>query len=67
MIITPVALTQTKPKGKEKNATQLEEINNALEEFKFVYLFELENARNSLLKEVRSQWSNNSKSRYAQN
>lgn len=42
----------------------MEEISNSLEEFKFVYLFELENARNSLLKEVRSQWSNNSSSKY---
>jgi mRNA turnover protein 4 len=59
-----IALTQTKPKGKDKKATQLEEISNALEEFQYVYLFELENARNSLLKEVRSEWTNNSNSRF---
>ena len=59
------ALTQTKPYGKEKKGTQLEQISEALNEFKYVYLFELENARNSLLKEVRAQWTNNSNSRYA--
>lgn len=44
----------------------MEEISNALEEFKFVYLFELENARNSLLKEVRTQWNNSSSSKYVE-
>lgn len=58
------ALTQTKPHGKEKKETQLEAISEALQEFKFVYLFELQNVRNSLLKEVRAQWTNNSSSRY---
>lgn len=52
-----------KPKGRERKEAMLESIIEALDKFSYVYLFEQQNTRNSLLQDVRTQWGNNDKSK----
>lgn len=51
-----VSLTKTKKKGLELKTGLVKEIQECVEKFTFLYVFSVENMRNSKLKEVRNQW-----------
>lgn len=49
-------LTKTKSKGLEGKSTIISKLKKAVEEYKYIYVFEIENPRNNLLKDVREEW-----------
>ncbi|XP_074608018.1 mRNA turnover protein 4 homolog [Acropora palmata] len=51
-----LSLTKTKKKGLELKTGLVKEIQECVDNYTFVYLFSVENMRNSKLKEVRDEW-----------
>jgi mRNA turnover protein 4 len=49
-------LSQTRKKGREMKSELLQEIRDCTDKYQHIFLFNVENMRNSKLKEVRSQW-----------
>lgn len=56
-----VSLTQTKKKGLEHKQKLVTEIREAVEKYDSVYIFSIQNMRNTKLKEVREEWKATSK------
>lgn len=52
----PVTASSTQKKGRVGKMGLIEEIRDCLDNFKFVYVFEVQNSRNKLMKEVRTKW-----------
>jgi hypothetical protein len=52
----PVPLTATTSKGRLGKESLVEEIREALNNYTYVYVFEVHNSRNNLIKEVRAGW-----------
>jgi mRNA turnover protein 4 len=53
-----VTLSRTRKKGFEGKRELVEQIHKCLEDYAFLYTFEVNNMRNALLKEVRAMWKN---------
>ncbi|GAV03548.1 hypothetical protein RvY_13951 [Ramazzottius varieornatus] len=51
-----VRLTKTKSKGLEGKGIIISKLKKAIEDHKYVYVFEVENPRNNLMKDVREEW-----------
>ncbi|XP_055338354.1 mRNA turnover protein 4 homolog [Paramacrobiotus metropolitanus] len=51
-----VPLTKTKSKGKEEKSSLISEVRRSIEDFKYIYVFEIRNPRNNLIKDVREDW-----------
>jgi mRNA turnover protein 4 len=51
-----VALTKTKEKGQALKSDVIKELRDSIEEFEYIYVFTVENMRNSKLKDLRVQW-----------
>jgi len=52
-----VSLTKTEKKGKELNAKTYSQVQECLDQYTYVWVFSVENMRNTHLKEVRSEFS----------
>ncbi|KAK7205738.1 ribosomal protein L10-domain-containing protein [Myxozyma melibiosi] len=52
-----ITLTKTQKKGREGKETLFSQIRDCLEVYKFVWVFDVANMRNSFLKDVRRQWA----------
>eukprot|EP01102_Stenamoeba_stenopodia_P005135 TRINITY_DN15645_c0_g1_i1.p1 TRINITY_DN15645_c0_g1~~TRINITY_DN15645_c0_g1_i1.p1 ORF type:complete len:240 (-),score=64.17 TRINITY_DN15645_c0_g1_i1:15-734(-) len=53
-----ITLAKTGKKGRARKEYLVEQIREALDGFKYIYVFSLENMRNNRLKEVRATWKN---------
>lgn len=53
-----VTLSKTSKKGRARKEYLVEQIREALESFKYIYVISLHNLRNNRLKEVRATWKN---------
>lgn len=51
-----VSLSRATTKGKEGKSKLIEQIRECFDEYKFLYVFSIENMRTSMLKEVRAKW-----------
>ncbi|OQV16291.1 mRNA turnover protein 4-like protein [Hypsibius exemplaris] len=51
-----VALTKTKSKGLEQKTALIDEVRKCIDDYKYIYVFEIINSRNQLIKDVREQW-----------
>ncbi|KAI8812449.1 ribosomal protein L10-domain-containing protein [Cladochytrium replicatum] len=51
-----VSLTQTQRKGKEAKEELVKNIRECCESYTFIYIFSVENMRNTFLKDVRNDW-----------
>lgn len=51
-----VSLTKTKKKGLELKTGLVKEIQECVDNYAYIYVFSVENMRNSKLKEVRNEW-----------
>ncbi|XP_031552981.1 mRNA turnover protein 4 homolog [Actinia tenebrosa] len=51
-----VSLTRTKKKGLETKSGLVKEVQDCIDEYKDIYVFSVENMRNSKLKDVREEW-----------
>ncbi|EDO30123.1 predicted protein [Nematostella vectensis] len=51
-----VSLTRTKKKGLELKSGLVKEVQECVDEYAFVYVFSVENMRNSKLKDAREKW-----------
>jgi len=51
-----VALTKTKSKGLEQKTELISQVRKCVDDYKYIYVFEIENSRNNLIKDVREQW-----------
>lgn len=49
-------LTKTKKKTKEHKGELIEELRNAADDFKYIWVFTMENTRTAYVQEIRSQW-----------
>jgi ribosomal protein L10 len=54
--VTPDSLSQTRKKGREAKSRLLQEIRDCVDKYSHVFVYSVENMRNSKLKEVRTQW-----------
>jgi mRNA turnover protein 4 len=50
------SLSQTRKKGREAKSRLLQEIRDCVDKYSHVFVYSVENMRNSKLKEVRTQW-----------
>ncbi|XP_065844070.1 mRNA turnover protein 4 homolog [Oscarella lobularis] len=51
-----ISLTRTKKKGVERKKTLLDEVRDSVDNYASIFVFSVENMRNSKLKDVRTQW-----------
>jgi ribosomal protein L10 len=52
-----VSLTQTKKRPKERKESLVQNVRQAANEYKNIYVFQVKNMRNVYLQEVRRRWS----------
>lgn len=52
-----ISLTRTEKKGREGKENLFRSIREALDEHRYAWVFQVENMRNTYLKDVRAQWS----------
>merc|ERR1712071_691328 len=51
-----VSLSKTTSKGMEMKKELVEKIKSSVDEFAYVYIFSVENRRNSKIKDIRNEW-----------
>jgi len=56
-----VSMTQAKKKGREGKESLVEQIRESVDSFPHVYVFAIENVRNSLLKDIRTEQKDSSR------
>ena len=50
------SLTNTRKKGLERKASLLQDVRDCCDQYSNLYVFSVENMRNSKLKDVRTEW-----------
>ncbi len=56
-----VTLSKTDKKTREHKSNLFDQIRESVDSFDFVYLFRVENMRNTFMKEVRNEWKDSAK------
>ena len=49
-------MTNTRKKGMERKSSLVQEVRDCCDQYVNIYVFSIENMRNSLLKDVRMEW-----------
>lgn len=62
-----VSLTKTERKGLQWKQQIVEDIRNCVQKYPNIFMFSVHNMRNNLLKELRSEWKQNSRFIFGKN
>lgn len=62
-----ISLTKTERKGLQWKQQIVEDIRNCVDKYPYIYLFSVQNMRNNLLKELRSEWKKDARFIFGKN